>query len=116
MYMKVLLRMQALGDPGQAFVNCFLFCILDKTVFEKLKQIVCCRRQNDSERTKLLTPGPFCVDQASNEDESTSVKHLPDAEQEQHSSGYGSVASTRSEVLRNDAVIKSRNSRLAVTC
>ena len=116
-YMKVLLRMQALGDPGQAFVNCFLFCILDKTVFEKLKQIICCRRQNDPERTKLLTPGPFSGDdQASNEDESTSVKHLPDAEPEHHSSGYGSVVSTRSEVLQNDAVIKSRGSRLAVTC
>lgn len=112
LYMQVLLRMQAIGDPGQAFVNCFLFCILDRTVFEKLKQIVCCRRQNDSERTKLLTPGPF----RGEEDDTTAVKHLPDAKQEHHSSGYSSVASTRSEEFQNDAAIASRDNRLAVTC
>ena len=117
LYMKVLLRMQAFGDPGQAFCNCFLFCILDKTVYEKLKQIICCRRQNDSERTKLLTPRPFSGDNwTENEIESKSVSHMPDAEQERHSSGYASVASTRSEVLQNDESTTSRNSRLAVTC
>ena len=121
LYMKVLLRMQALGDPGQAFCNCFLFCILDKTVFGKLKQIICCRRQNDSERTKLLYPGPFCVDDRDNhDDETTSVKHLPDTEQEQNSSGYSSVSSTRSELLqhaqRDSVNLSSRDDRFALTC
>lgn len=33
---KFLVYFQALGDPGQAFCNCILFCLLDKTVRSKL--------------------------------------------------------------------------------
>ena len=115
--MEILLRMQAFGDPGQAFCNCFLFCILDKTVFGKLKQIICCRRQNDTERTKLLSPSPSCEDNDDTNDETTSVKHLSDTEQEQNSSGYSSVASTRSELLQRDSVnLSTRDRRFALTC
>ena len=55
-YMKVLLRLQALGDPAQAFCNFFLFCLLDKTVFTKIKQAISCVDQENSERLRLLAP------------------------------------------------------------
>ena len=39
--MEVLLRLQALGDPAQAFCNFLLFCICDKTVRTKLCTFAC---------------------------------------------------------------------------
>ena len=40
-YMEVLLRLQALGDPAQAFCNFVLFCVCDKTVRTKLCPFAC---------------------------------------------------------------------------
>ena len=97
--MLVLLRLQAVGDPAQALVNCFLFCFLDKTVFQKLKQFICCRRQSTQERRRLLSSSPSC-DDAYNHDQTNSVEPLPDTELERKTSGYSSVASTRSELLQ----------------
>ena len=110
-YMDVLLRLQALGDPAQAFVNCFLFCFLDETVFEKLKQIICCRTKSNQERRSLLSSSSSCDDAyGNNHGGTTSNEPLADTEHERRSSGYSSVASTRSESLQlRDSVNSSTN-------
>ena len=42
-YMEVLLRLQALGDPAQAFCNFVLFCVCDRTVRRKICPYTCNR-------------------------------------------------------------------------
>jgi hypothetical protein len=54
---KVFMHMQAIGDPGQAFCNFILFCVLDKTVRDHVFRACCkpCRTSNTpEERTHLL--------------------------------------------------------------
>lgn len=106
-YMKVLLRLQALGDPGQAFCNFFLFCLLDKTVFAKLKQIVCCKKQTTQENAGLLGH--------EEETDHTNVKHLVDAEVNSDTTGYGSVSSASSAMYQRGSVT-TNDSRFAYTC
>ena len=111
-YMDVLLRLQALGDPAQAFGNCILFCFLDKTVFEKIKRFICpTYRRPESER--LLSSSPSRDDlyesshvaiHSSNHSVSYSVERLSEPEQETNTSGFSSVASATSEPLRSDSV------------
>ena len=64
--MEVLLRLQAFGDPGQAFGNCFLFCVLDKTVRMKMKECWLCYKRNQNSGENNLGP-------SSQQDENESV-------------------------------------------
>ena len=81
-YMKGLLRLQAFGDPGQAFCNFFLFCLLDKTVRTKLRHSLCCKTSKGSEDSNLLLP---------DHDDGNSVENING---DIH--GYGSVSTTGS--------------------
>lgn len=52
----ILVHMQAIGDPGQAFCNFILFCVFDKTVRDHVLRACCnpCRTSNTpEERTPL---------------------------------------------------------------
>lgn len=112
-YMKALLRLQALGDPGQGFCNFFLFCLLDKTVRGKLKQIVCCKRQTDKELSSLLTSDTKSEDEDADQ---TSAKRLSNEKINCSSTtGYGSMTSTKSETNHRDPV-KTTDSRYAYSC
>lgn len=57
---KVLVYFQSIGDSGQAFCNCIIFCFLDKTVRHGMIVRMCPRRQRglqhmaDSEDDPLL--------------------------------------------------------------
>ena len=109
--MKALLRLQALGDPGQAFCNFFLFCLLDKTVFTKLKRTIFCRGRENPERSRLLlpentenskqlTPDPFTL----NGDDETDIQHSTSRENvDGDYVGYASMAATRSVQYRKDS-------------
>lgn len=46
-YMKRLLRIQAFGDPAQAFGNFLLYCVLDGSVRTKLKKLLCRKKQTE---------------------------------------------------------------------
>ena len=48
-FMEVLLYLQAVGDPLQAFCNSILFCICDKTVRRELWCCICCTRAGERE-------------------------------------------------------------------
>jgi len=54
---NIYLYLQAIGDPSQAFWNCLLFCVFDKTVRNKLK--LCCTNcqinDHDEEETSILS-------------------------------------------------------------
>ena len=99
-YMDVLLHLQALGDPAQAFGNCILFCFLDATVFEKIKRLICSayRRHDDPESESLLSLS------ASRHIASYTVEPLSEPEQDTSTSGFSGVTSTTSEPLRSDSV------------
>ena len=48
LYMKVLLHLQAVGDPAQAFCNSILFCVCDRTVRKKICALICtCKSSGD---------------------------------------------------------------------
>ena len=54
---NVFMYMQAIGDPGQAFCNFILFCVLDKTVRDHTFHTCCDSRRTGSlpdERTSLV--------------------------------------------------------------
>ena len=53
-----LMYLQAFGDPGQAFCNSILFCLLDRTVRDYIVDL-CCRRnqrydRSNQERERLI--------------------------------------------------------------
>ena len=52
--MEVLEKIQAFGDPSQAFFNFCLFCLLDGTV--RRRMFACCRKPNEYENC-LSTDG-----------------------------------------------------------
>ncbi|XP_060573717.1 G-protein coupled receptor 157-like [Ruditapes philippinarum] len=60
MISHVLMYLQALGDPGQAFCNAVLFCLLDETVREYIVEMLqkCCRNprnlSTNGERARLV--------------------------------------------------------------
>lgn len=91
--MKVLLHLQAFGDPGQAFFNFFLFCVLDKTVRSKMKRFLNCRKRKED----IEISDPLVSDL----DESQNHIHANLAEADAGSAGYGSMTSTSFSVLIN---------------
>ena len=90
--MEVLLRLQAFGDPGQAFGNFFLFCVLDKTVRRKMKQLLRCKRMQISDSAKLLS---------SSEDERSENTCMHDSQNSiTESVGYGTMSPNNSFIQR----------------
>lgn len=81
-YMEVLLRLQAFGDPGQAFGNCFLFCVLDKTVRMKMKQyLLRCKRKQKSGVTIAVSSS-----------QDVEYERVDDSQRLTDSAGYGSMS------------------------
>ncbi|XP_045162436.2 G-protein coupled receptor 157-like [Mercenaria mercenaria] len=80
---KGFMHMQALGDPGQAFCNCILFCFLDKTVRSNLPVVCFGAKENKSiilpeEKDPLVVP----------------IRHdgcegVPSDEDDEHGHNYG---------------------------
>lgn len=52
----ILLAFQGIGDSGQAFCNCILFCFCDRTVRNYLCSVICRRRSRISEEDDERTP------------------------------------------------------------
>ncbi|XP_045162437.2 G-protein coupled receptor 157-like [Mercenaria mercenaria] len=92
---KIFMYMQAVGDPGQAFCNCILFCFLDGTVRSSLFKFCCGTPHNPAsqrERERLIT-GSHNYDVHINEHEETdSEGHFPEP-----SGNYSSFATSQQD-------------------
>ena len=95
--MEVLLRLQAFGDPGQAFGNFFLFCVFDKTVRMKMKQLLRCQRVENS------VDGANILPSNKEESETTSIYRHASQNSITESVGYGTMSPNNSFIQKRES-------------